>query len=284
MGILQLGHEFQHIGQLVAAFAAADVDDDLGIAPAGHLLLEHGLAGTKGAGNRRLAALEQGIEGVEDALPGNQRLDRVVALPEGARRAHRPAVEQLQPLDAPVRQLDPPDHFLDGVVALRGEFEQFAVGLRRDQDAVLDGCRFLHRAQHVAAGNMPAVLPPRIGYEAPAPVAGQGRNRDAARDAVAALVPDRIERALHAVEYGIEQAGAEFDRQRPTQSLGDLARTQAAGVFVELRQRAVALAADDFADQSDRADPDLFADHGFRQFQPDQRTIYLKYLAHLLSI
>jgi hypothetical protein len=131
---------------------------------------------------------------------------------------------------------------------------------------------------------MPAVLPSRIGNEVPAPVAGQGRDRDAARDAVAALVPDRIERALHAVEDGIEQAGAEFDRQRPAQPFGELPGMQAAGVFVELRQRAVALAADDFADQADRADPDLFADHCFRQFQPDQRTIYLKYLAHLLSI
>ena len=160
---------------------------------------------------------------------------------ERARRAHRPAVEHLQLLDASVRQLDPPDHFLDGVVAFRGEFEQFAVDQRRGQDAVLDGRGFLHRAQHIAAGDRRAARPLRIGDEAPASVAGQGRHRDAARDAVAALGPDRIERALHAVEDGIEQAGAEFDRQRPAQPLGDLARTQAAGVFIELRQRAVAV-------------------------------------------
>jgi len=51
-----------------------------------------------------------------------------------------------------------------------------------------------------------------------------------------------------------------------------------------LRQRAVAVTANHLADQPDRADPDLFADHGLRQFQPDQRTVYLKYLAHLHSI
>ena len=98
---------------------------------------------------------------------------------------------------------------------------------------------------------MPAARPFRIGDEAPAPVAGQGGNRDAARDAVAALGPDRIERALHAVEDGIEQTGAEFDRQRPAQSLGDLSRPQTAGIFIELRQRAVAVTANDLADQSD---------------------------------
>jgi len=58
MGVLQLGHELQHVGEFVAPLAAAHVDDDLGIAPAGDLLLQHGLAGTEGAGNGRLTPLQ----------------------------------------------------------------------------------------------------------------------------------------------------------------------------------------------------------------------------------
>ena len=75
---------------------------------------------------------------------------------------------------------------------------------------------------------------------------------------------------MHAIENRIEKAGAEFDRQGPAQSVSYLARPQAAGVFVQLRECGVAVAADHFADQADLTDANLFADDGFRQLQPDQ--------------
>ena len=78
MRVLELGKAVEHVHQLVAPFAAADEDHDVGVGPAGHLVLDHGLAGTEGAGHRPLAAFEQGEKGVEDALPGDQRLDAVV--------------------------------------------------------------------------------------------------------------------------------------------------------------------------------------------------------------
>ena len=204
----------------------------------------------------------------------------MVTSPERTRRTHRPAVEHAQFLDGSVRQPDPADHFIDGVVAFRRQFEQFALCQRRRQDAMADRCGFLHRAQHVAAGDPRAPLAPGFGNEVPAPVAGQGWDRDAARDAVAALCADRIQGALHAVEDRIEEAGAEFDRQGPAQSFGDLAGAQAAAVFIQLRERRIAVAPNDFAHQADPADANLFANDRFRQLQPDQRAVDFQYLTH----
>ena len=48
----QLGELAEHVGQLVAALAAADVDDHVGVAPLGDLLQQHRLAGAEPAGHR----------------------------------------------------------------------------------------------------------------------------------------------------------------------------------------------------------------------------------------
>ena len=50
-------NSLQRLGHLVAAFAAADVDDDVGVAPFGQLVLGHGFAGAETAGDGRRAAL-----------------------------------------------------------------------------------------------------------------------------------------------------------------------------------------------------------------------------------
>jgi hypothetical protein len=180
-GVLQFGHELQHVGELVAALAAAHVDDDLGVAPAGDLLLQHGLASAEGAGDGRLAALQQGVEGIQDALPGEQGLHRVVAPPERPRGAHRPAVEQMQLLDAALIDVTPEfhaaDHLLDGVIAFRRQFHEFAVEQGRHQDAVLDGFGFLHRAQHVAASHGGCRATLGVWHEMPALVPGAGKGQ-----------------------------------------------------------------------------------------------------------
>ena len=62
-----------HVGHLVASLAAADVDDDVGVAPLGDLLQQHRLAGAEAAGHGGGAAAGDREEQVEDALPGEQR-------------------------------------------------------------------------------------------------------------------------------------------------------------------------------------------------------------------
>ena len=72
-GVGQLGELVQHVGHLVAALAAADIDDDIGIGPLGQAVLHHRLAGAKAAGDGGRAALGDGKERVDDALAGDER-------------------------------------------------------------------------------------------------------------------------------------------------------------------------------------------------------------------
>ncbi len=78
----ELGELLEHLGQLVAALAAADVDDDVGVRPLRERLLEHGLAGAEPAGDRGGAAARDREEHVDRPLAGDQRRRRV----EPARR------------------------------------------------------------------------------------------------------------------------------------------------------------------------------------------------------
>ena len=74
MRIDQLGKGFQDIDHLVAALAATNVQHDIGIGPARDLLLDHGLAGAERPGHRGLASFQHREEGIQHALPGEQRL------------------------------------------------------------------------------------------------------------------------------------------------------------------------------------------------------------------
>ena len=72
--VRELGQLGEHVGHLVAALAAADVDDHVGGAPLGDLLEEHGLAGAEAARDGGAAAPGDREHGVENPLAGQQRL------------------------------------------------------------------------------------------------------------------------------------------------------------------------------------------------------------------
>ena len=72
----QAGEFLEHLGHLVAALAAADIDDDVGVAPFGELVLGHGLAGAEPSRNRRGAAFGNGEEGIDDPLARDRRAGR----------------------------------------------------------------------------------------------------------------------------------------------------------------------------------------------------------------
>ena len=73
LGVDQFAKLGQRLGHLVAAFAAANIDDDIGVTPFGQLVLGHGLAGTETAGNGSSAALGDGEHGIHHAHAGDQR-------------------------------------------------------------------------------------------------------------------------------------------------------------------------------------------------------------------
>ena len=69
----QLREFVQYLAHLVAALAAADVDDDIRVAPLRQLVLVHRLACTEAAGDRRRAALRDREQRIHHALTGDQR-------------------------------------------------------------------------------------------------------------------------------------------------------------------------------------------------------------------
>ena len=73
-GSVELRKLLEHAGHLVAALAAAEVDDDVGVAALGQRFQQDRLAGAEAAGNRGLAAQRDRKQRVEDALAGDQGL------------------------------------------------------------------------------------------------------------------------------------------------------------------------------------------------------------------
>ena len=74
VGVVQLRELHQNVSHFVAAFAAADVDDDIDVRPLCQLVLHDGLARTERAGDGGCAALGQREHGVDDALAGHKGL------------------------------------------------------------------------------------------------------------------------------------------------------------------------------------------------------------------
>ena len=67
-GVHQLGELLQHLGHLVSALAAADINDDIRVGPFGNLMLGHGLSGSESAGDGGSTALGDGEHGIQDTL------------------------------------------------------------------------------------------------------------------------------------------------------------------------------------------------------------------------
>ncbi len=86
-GSLRLGQLGQQVGELVAALAAADVDDHVGIGPLRDLLQQHGLAGAEPAGHSAGTAPGHREEHVEYPLAGLQRAAAVQPLGVSAEAA-----------------------------------------------------------------------------------------------------------------------------------------------------------------------------------------------------
>ena len=275
VGVLELGKAVEHVHQLVAPLAAAHIDDDVCIRPARHLMLHHGLAGAEGAGHRALAALEQGEEGVQDALPGDQRFDPVIPALVGAWPAHRPAVVELELLHPTVRQAYPGDGLVQGVLTLGGDLDQLPLDLRRYQDPVQQGLGLLHTAQAGAADDRHVRFEQLRGHEGPQPFPIQGGGAQAPRYLIPCFQGHLLQRTLHPVEDAAHQPRTQLHREGPTQPLHRFARAYHLGGFVDLRQGLVPLQADHLTVQPQMADAHLFAVADAGQANGDDRAVDL---------
>ena len=138
-GVDQLAEFLQRLCHLVAALAAADIDDDVRIAPFCNLVLGHRLAGAKAAGDGRRAALGEREHRINDALAGDERPGRGHALGRRARGADRPLLAEGQRvlLTLGIGQFN--NRRMDGIAAVVSNPCHGAGNHRRHHAAVLDG-------------------------------------------------------------------------------------------------------------------------------------------------
>ena len=188
--VLQFRELHEHVGHLVAALAATDVDDDVGIGPLGQLVLHDRLAAAKRAGHGGHAALGHREQRVDDALASDHRLGRRQLFGVRAAAADRPTLQHGQ-LDGLAILLQPGNRLHD--VGFAGvDPRQLAGDAGRHHDLVQHGFRLLDGAQHVACAQLVAHLRDRD--KVPEFFMVERIDDDAARNAVARLlahdVPD----------------------------------------------------------------------------------------------
>ncbi len=212
----------QHLGHLVAAFAAADVDDDVRVAPLGQRLLQHGLAGAEAAGNRgarRRAPPGTGCRGCAGRSPA----------------ARRPAVA------APPAAAGAPAS--GGTVrwSARGPTHRAAMPTRRvGIDFAARGDGLDHAAHSPAAagtaGHAPSPRPRRT--TAPGASVSPTATVGTKTKRCGALIGFDVEAAQQAVVDAAQQARAEPHGHRRAGAEDRVAGLEAGGVFVDLGDEA----------------------------------------------
>eukprot|EP00053_Salpingoeca_punica_P023409 m.9950 g.9950 ORF g.9950 m.9950 type:complete len:683 (-) comp5100_c0_seq1:47-2095(-) len=248
---LQTREVLEHLGHLVAALAAADVDDNVRVGVLGERLRNDSLAAAKGAGNGRGAALHAREEGVEDALAGQQRVVGGELLRGGAHLAHGPDLAHGVADLGLAGKLGLQHDLVDCVLAGRGHEGDGALGVGVEHDEVaLDEGVLLDDTKDVAAGD--GLADRQLGHRLVGPLlrAAEGVDVDAARD-VDALVGDGnlLQRALDAVEDRLHDAGAQLDREGLACAVDRVADGDAGRLLVHLDGGGVGLETDDLADE-----------------------------------
>ena len=187
LGILEFGKFVENVRHLVAALAAADVDDDVRIRPLGKLVLDDRLAAAEGPGDGRHAAAGDGKERIDDALSRDHGLRGRELLAVGPALADGPLAEHTDLRFARLvaegrhRVRDREISLLNG--------RHLAVHPVGNEDAVGDDLRLLHGAEDVALFD--DVTRPDTGHEVPLALPVEAVDGDAARNAVATLEKER---------------------------------------------------------------------------------------------
>ncbi len=134
--VLEPRHLLEHVGHLVAALPAPDVDDHVGVAPFCDLLQQHGLPRAEPTWHGRAAPARDGEEEVERPLARAQRHARAQALRGGARLAHGPLLGE-----GDVHAGHACHRLVNGVAAGRGDPVDRAAQPGRDDGAEPDRMR-----------------------------------------------------------------------------------------------------------------------------------------------
>ena len=149
--VLELRELGEDLGHLVAALAAADVDDDVDVGPLRQRLLRDRLARAEAARDDGVAAEGDREERVEDPHAGGERRRRVQLLDVGAALTDRPALAHPN-LGAVGERGDSLVHV--EVTLAHDRCDGSGLHGRRDHDLVDDGLPLRNRAEHVAAARL----------------------------------------------------------------------------------------------------------------------------------
>mmetsp|Transcript_64817 Transcript_64817/g.166821 ORF Transcript_64817/g.166821 Transcript_64817/m.166821 type:complete len:597 (+) Transcript_64817:397-2187(+) len=246
----------EHLSHLVAALAAADVDDDVRVGVLGEGLGDDRLAAAEGAGHRRGATLRHREQGIDDALAREQRGVALQLLNRRPGLAHRPPLEELDAhLLAGLLDLD--DLRVDRVHAGRQHALHAAADVRVHHDEVLlEEAVLVHLADDVAARHEVANLHIQR-HEVPLLLAVQARHVDAARheDTLGDLL-NALQRTLDTIVDAVQDARAQLQGERQARLHQRVAHGEAGGVLVHLDGGGVALQPNDLADERVFADTD----------------------------
>ena len=279
-GVGQLGELHEDVRHLVAALAAADVDDDVHVGPLGELVLHDGLAGAEGAGDRGGAALGDGEERVYDALAAVHGPGGGVFLAVGPGDTDRPVLDHGELTGLAVVVLEDGDDVVHGELALFDGLDRPA-DPGGHQELVEDGAGLLDGAEDVARGDVLARL--GDGDEVPLLLAVERRDLDAAGDGLAGEGADLGQGTLDTVVDVFQHTGAELHRQRQTRGDDLGAGAEARGLLIDLDGRGVSGHVEDLANEPLAADTDHVRHVCVGQaLGHDQRAGYFRYnSAHL---
>ena len=165
------------------------------------------------------------------------------------------------------------DCLLDGEAAGFDLFDG-ARHFGRHHDLVQNGARLLHGAEHIAAGDLVALLD--RGRKGPLLFAVQRRNLHAAGDCFPAAVADLGQRALNAVVNIFEHTGPKLDGEGHTGRRDLGAGAEAARFLIDLNGGRAARHIQDLTDQLLLADADDVCHVGvFHPLGNNKRAGYL---------
>ena len=248
LGVDQLAELLEHLGHLVAALPAADIDDDIRIAPFGELVLGHRFAGAEPARHCGGAALGNREEGVDHPLAGNQRAFDRAALSHRARYPDRPFVGKAEFMPDALPVLDNDQRVKDPVCPVRNHRNDCPGQAGRTEGAVLDDCGFLAGGVDVPTLDLVALPDPDGGF--PLFFNIEGRDVAALGDECARLFCNHVERAFDPVKDVGKDARAEGSAERPAGAGDRLARMQPGGNLIDLDGGPAGRDIDDLTDQA----------------------------------
>ncbi len=146
---MQAGKLVQNVGHLVAALAAADINDNVGVGPFCELMLDDGLPAAKGSRDRRYAANRDREKRVNHALSRHHRLPRRQLLFIRPGFPHGPLLQHRDFFFLAVVSLDAGDNVGNRRRSLAYP-RHGSLRVLRNHDFVKNDGRFLNFAEDVA--------------------------------------------------------------------------------------------------------------------------------------